>query len=295
MNILYVVLTYNRPSITPLSINTLLNHTSVKPSEVWILDDRSEDNMQKSLLDFSQKIGPSVPINLSLKGKNYGIGYSFEEAYSIIKWKNPDVVAIVESDYIWRKEWLEDCLAVFQASPYTVAIAGTSHPDMYDKNRTTNEFAALYRKIFGKDIDSRKYMYQPFYMSTTNGQVQVQGVSNSCGCMILNWAAINKTIFSLLNGRERYEAFLYDAFREREDRSVASDAIMSGSLCWLWEEWADKFNVDKSKHFAMLDICDYSIANHICGGGKNGMIVPEGQTFVGSPKWPENWRTFSRI
>ena len=44
-------------------------------------------------------------------------------------------------------------------------------------------------------------------------------------------------------------------------------------------------NIDLSKNFPFLSICDYSISEHICGGGVNGMIVPEGQTFVCSPTW----------
>ena len=35
--------------------------------------------------------------------------------------------------------------------------------------------------------------------------------------------------------------------------------------------------------------CDYSISQHLCGGGVNGMIVPEGSTFVVSPKWKDEY------
>jgi hypothetical protein len=43
--------------------------------------------------------------------------------------------------------------------------------------------------------------------------------------------------------------------------------------------------ISLSNNFPMLSICDYSISEHVCGGGVNGMIVPEGSTFIHSPTW----------
>src|SRR3990167_11400863 len=113
MNLMYIILTYNRPKVAAMCVNSLFNQTKIRPDEVNILDDHSDVEFQKQLHQSVITLSrDQMPINLNLKGKNYGIGWAFEEAYRLIQWKKPRLVAILESDYIFRNEFLEDIISV---------------------------------------------------------------------------------------------------------------------------------------------------------------------------------------
>lgn len=293
MNISFYFLTYNRPKILAESVYSAINNTSIKPNEAWIIDDGSLPNMQQALLEFSLKYSDKFPINLLLHAKNYGIGYSFEKLYNLIRQNDElDIACILESDYIWRKDWLKDCIEVFKASEHTIAIAGTDHPDMYDRKKTHETFPGIFKECFGEDLKSRNDLYKPFDLDTESGKIKVQGVSNSCGCTVLHWKRLKETIKSL----EQSKKIEYNDFWRRMDiafnkdlpygtRRNASDGWMSSTVSKYGEMNLELNNIDLSKNFPFLSICDYSISEHICGGGVNGMIVPEGQTFVCSPTW----------
>ena len=291
MKIAFIIVTFNRPNIAQLSFKTLFGNTNVKPDHVTIIDDSSELDYRKYLFDFCNQ----NRFNFVSHGKNLGIGFSFEKAYSTMReYEDVDLVCFVESDYVWRKGWLEDVTSVFDSSPYTIAIAGCNHPDMYDRVKTHTEFPKLMVDQFGYDLKSRENLYNPFSLQTKTGQIEVQGVSNSCGCQIVHLKRL-KEIFSLnifndpvYNSTENlYWKFMERAFHKNNtgNRRYASDAHMSGTLSMFAEKYMLYKGVDISKNFGFLDICDYSISSHICGGGINGMIVPEGSTFVGSPKF----------
>jgi hypothetical protein len=216
-----------------------------------------------------------------------------------MKMKNPEYVFFIESDYVFRKEYMEDCMAVFEANPNTIAIPGCSHPDMYDRAKTHGLFPKLMMEQYPSDVIGREHMYKPFELETTRGKILVQGASNSCGCHMFAWQRFQQQMSSLniLNhgiAQSRYEDFMGEywkwmdrAFNKQEggDRRYASDQHMSCTPTWMWYQWAERMGLDLTKNFPWLDICDASIANHLCGQGINGMIVPEGSTFVGSPVW----------
>lgn len=290
MRYINIFLTYNRPTIASTSLNTLLMNTNLKPEEMWIIDDGSSADMQRSLLDFSHKYSMNFPINLMLSGKNYGIGYSFERAYNVMRQCDADIVCFVESDYVWRKGWMEDVSAVFEASPWTVAIAGCCHPDMFDRKKTHGEFCKLMIDQFSEDLDSRPNLYQHFDLPTTRGGIKVQGVSNSCGCQIVHWGRLRK-LLGELDLENAYWQWMDRAFHKNGtgDRRYASDAHFSGTLSKFAENWMKENNIDITRNFGFLDICDYSISEHYCGGGINGLIVPECTTFVHSPKWTDEY------
>lgn len=73
------------------------------------------------------------------------------------------------------------------------------------------------------------------------------------------------------------------------ERRYASDAHMSGTPTYYWEQWAKRKGLELSKEFAALDICDYSMSNHVVGGGINSGNCPEGYTFLISPKWKDEY------
>jgi glycosyltransferase involved in cell wall biosynthesis len=91
MNILYIVLTYERPKITSICLNTLLNNSSVLPSELAIFDDGSSYEMQQKILSFANENKNSLNISTHFRNRNGGVGLAFEEAYELIKRRNPDI------------------------------------------------------------------------------------------------------------------------------------------------------------------------------------------------------------
>lgn len=305
MKTLFVYLTYNRPKVLEQCLATSLGNTSVPIDEAWIVDDGSERAIQANITNFALQNRDRLPINLVLNQKNYGIGWNFEMAYNIMRIKDPEYICFLEADYIFRKGWLEDCMAVFDAAPYTVAILGTSHPDCYDRQKTHGLFPKLMMEQFPKDVAGREYMYQPFGLETSRGKISVQGASNSCGCSIFAWQRFKKILQELdsLKGEEvgyyerEYWRWMDRAFNKQAggDRRYASDQHFSGTVTGLWYEWAEalKQDFDLSKNFPWLDICDYSIADHKCALGINGMVpgMKEGDTFVGSPVWNEKYLT----
>ena len=293
MNIVCYYLTYNRPQILKESFFSSLNNTEITPKEIWIIDDGSEAKLKSALLDYSNEYSPKgTPINLLIHGNNYGIGYSFERLYNLIRQNDDlDIACILESDYIWRKDWLKVVIDVFDASPNTLAIAGTDHPDMYDVSKTHSTFPDIMKECFGEDLKSRNYLYIPFDLQTSSGKIQVQGVSNSCGCTMIHWKRLKKVIKKLEDSKK----IPYNDFWNRMDRAFnkgvshdtrknASDGWMSSTISKYGEMYLELENLDLKTNFPFLSICDYSISEHICGGGVNGLIVPEGRTFVHSPK-----------
>jgi len=298
MNISYYIPTFNRPQILQQSLNTLFENTQIKPNEVWIIDDSSTNELKKSLLDFSFK-SKNFPINLLIHGSNYGIGYTFERIYNLMRQNDDlDIACIIESDYIWRKDWLKDVLDVFEASPYTLAIAGTDHPDMYDRSKTHSTFPDIMKECFDEDLKARNNLYVPFDLNTNSGQIKVQGVSNSCGCTIIHWKRL-KNVIKIL---EESNKIPYNDFWKRMDRAFnknithdtrkhASDGWMSSTISKYGEMFLENQNINIYNTFPFLSICDYSISEHICGGGVNGQIVPEGYTFIHSPTWDNTFLT----
>jgi glycosyltransferase involved in cell wall biosynthesis len=293
MNIAFYILTYNRPNILQACLQSLYGNTSITPNESWIIDDGSSPEMQRGLLEF----GLRRNINLILSTKNYGIGYSFERLYNLV-WQNDDLdlACIIESDYIWRKGWLEDVCAVFEASPHTLAVAGASHPDMIDKQKTHGVFPDIMKEIFGEDLHARSSLYVPFDLKTSVGNIKVQGVSNSCGCMMLHWGRFKKVIKELeeykINPIGSYKLLMDRAFNKgitHDTRKHASDGHMS-SIVSMYGELSMAFHsIDITKNFPFLNICDYSLSEHVAGGGVNGYTIPEGSIFSPSPHWKNEY------
>lgn len=290
MKIAFYILTYNRPAILNKSLQTLFGNAGHNPDEAWIIDDGSSPEMKRGLTS----LGIEKNINLLLHGRNYGIGYAFERVYNLMRQDDDlDIGCIIESDYIWRKHWLMDCIDVFNASPHTLAIAGTDHPDMYDRFKTHTTFPEIMKECFGEDLKSREHLYKPFDLTIPNGKIQLQGVSNSCGCTIINW----KRLRALMNDMDLNADFwkrMDRAFNKgvtHDTRKNASDGHMSSTLSMYGERHLLKQGVDITKNFPFVSICDFSISEHVCGGGVNGLIAPEGSTFVHSPKWEQKYLT----
>lgn len=293
MKISYYIPIFNRPHILKYCLTTVFNNTNINPKDIWLIDDGSDMQTKNYVFNLCVNSANSIPINLVSHAQNMGIGYSFERIYNLMRQDDDlDIACIIESDYIWRKDWLDDVINVFKNSPHTIAIAGTDHPDMYDRNKTHGIFPEIMKECFGEDLSARNNLYEPFFL---NG-IQVQGVSNSCGCMIIHWKRLQNIIQELEKNNKipigDYWKRMDRAFNKNishDTRKNASDGWMSSTISMYGEMYLKMNNIDISKNFPMLSICDYSISQHVCGGGVNGMIVPEGSTFVISPKWDDSY------
>ncbi len=303
MNILFVILSYNRPYVFQECQRTLFENTQIRPDLTYILDDCSERAMRKALTDFTiSKTEAGTPINLLINNRNLGVGHQFETAYALTKQHEPEIVCFIESDYIFRNNWLEDVMAVFEASPHTIAIAGTDHADMYQKRKTDGEFCKLMIDQFGYDLASRPLLYKPFRLATQVGPIEVFGVSNSCGCQILHFGRIKRMLAEMKREgftESDYWRHMERGFHKGMDRQRASDAHMSGTNSFFWENWALYKQIDIMKNFGFLNILP-SISRHLCSQGINGRLdprlFPEGTDFPGvnSGTFPEDYNNWTR-
>jgi glycosyltransferase involved in cell wall biosynthesis len=103
MNIAFYIIAYNRPNMLSKSISTAINNTSVKPNEIWIVDDGSTPDVKSALLNYSIENSSKIPINLLIHGVNLGIGYSFERVYNLIRQNDELDIACSEWAYCPRR------------------------------------------------------------------------------------------------------------------------------------------------------------------------------------------------
>lgn len=281
MESLLTLFVHNRPKILAHCINTLFGNTSYKFDEVLIINDDSNVETTNLITNFALK----NKFTLIHFGKNQGYGGSSEVAFNYARMRNPKYYFHIESDYIFRKNWAEDVLAVLEASPDSLAVAGYSHPDFYNEVKTKQEYSKLVIDEYGDDPMPRNFLYNPFLLETKRGGIEVQGTSNSCGTCYVNW----HNFMNLNRAYPEYWEKVLDRASNKVigDRKTYGDGHFSCGSAWYWYHYFADQGEDFSKNFAWLDICGDSVANHICGGEDsiNGYIAPEGATFVGSPRW----------
>jgi hypothetical protein len=285
MNLLYVVFTYNRPQVQYLFWDSLNECTKVRPNHTVVIDDGSEPYVKNYLYN----LACDNNYDLILNGTNKGYCHNWLTAYHLVKQFNPDLVFFLESDYIFRNGFMEECSAVFDALPNLWAINGFSHPDFNDKEKIKEWFSRVTIEQFGSDIKSRDNIYAPFDLETNIGKIGCQYSSHSCGTFLLNWRRVKENI----DIDTELTPIIYRACENGEFGRVINDGMISGGLSWLWD---NKINSegDKNHASAFIDICDYSIAAHVSGDGVNGKGIPEGQTNVLSPTFPQNYKEFTR-
>lgn len=295
MESLLVLFTYNRPQILKACVETLFGNTEYAFDEVLIINDGSRPEVSKALAQFvlENQNHPKTKFSLAHFGKNQGYSYMAEYAFNYAKWRNPKYFFFIEQDYVFRKGWAEDAIAVLEAAPLTLALSGYSNPDFFDKSKTEEMFPQIIKEDFGVDNCPRELLHKPFVLNTKRGDILVQGTSNSCGTAVINW-------HNLMEINREYPDF-WTRVIERAcnmqpggNRSNYGDGPFSHGLSYFfYEKHVVKFRSDTFawENFPWLDICDFSISNHINGGAEsiNGKIVPECATFVSSPKWSDEW------
>lgn len=286
MNLLYIIYTHNRGAILSECLNSLFSKNETKPDRVIIIDDASTEILKQNLFTFSLQ-NKTIPIDFISINKNIGYGMSAEIGIKLAEIYNYKYAFFIESDYIFNKNSIDIVLDIFENTEYgknAVGFSGYDNPDFYKSNQTDKTFKEIIINDCGEDNLNRDIMYKPFDIETKYGKKQLELVSNSCGTMYFNWHKINaiKQEFP-----SEYAIWVDKTTDKHKSKRNLNDGMMSHGISWLWTKWAKKNGIDTNKFTGLLNIKP-SIANHINGGGINGYIVPEGQSFVGSPTYNES-------
>jgi hypothetical protein len=285
MKLLNIVFTYNRPVIQYYFWDSLNECTKIRADHTVIIDDCSEPNVKNYLYN----LACDKNYDLILNGTNKGYCHNWLTAYSLVKRFNPDYVFFLESDYVFRQGFMEECFAVFNSLPDLWAINGFSHPDFKDKEKIKEWFSRVTTEQFGNDIKSRDNIYKPFPLDTEIGKIECQYSSHSCGTFLLNWKRVKEKI----DIDSELTPIIYRACENGEFGKVINDGMISGGFSWLWD---NKINIDSDRcnESAFIDICDYSIAAHVSGDGVNAKGTPEGESNVVADTFPSNYKEFTR-
>lgn len=268
------ILAHDRPKVLKQSLNSLSKSPLFKKASILI--DYPELNVEEIISNFildNKHIDIEALPNPRLKGNI--MAYIYKEIFN----SDNNIVGIIETDYIFRPQYLEEIKDIFEYYPNTLSICGYHHPDTQNPELTFKHFPEITKKFFGKDIDNRDKMYQPFETIINNKKYLLQGVSNHTGCHFINCKVLKEV---LKDNLEDFLNFITDL--------AAAPGICDGRLCSAyqiyWEKWAKNNNLDMSINFPILDICDYSISNHYGGGGLCvGGIDGEMVDWIKSPTW----------
>ncbi|NJO61268.1 MAG: glycosyltransferase [Richelia sp. RM2_1_2] len=292
VNLLYILYCYNRPLVLSNCLNTLFNNNSIRPDRLVIIDDGSEETMQDKLYLFRKDIvSQGLPCDYFSMRPNVGYATVAEIGMRVADAFDPKYVFFIESDYVFRKNGIDDVYEVLtntELGKNAVGVAGYDHPDFYNRNKTHGLFSEIISNDFSHDPLNRSIYYKPQKTKLGDGrEIEIEFTSNSCGTMYLNWHFIKmlREMFYPEMEKKWYEK-VYDKHKQ-ENRNL-NDGIMSHGLSYFWQKWAEK-KIDTSLYGPILNIKP-SVANHLCAGGINGKLPGfyEGDTFVSSPSWKEN-------
>jgi hypothetical protein len=283
MNLLYIIYTHNRPNILQECLSSLFEKNDVRPSRVLIIDDGSDASLKNSLYNFSLENSIKIPFDFLSFSPNIGYGTVAEFGIRMADIYSPDYVFFIESDYIFRKNGLDEVIEIFENTDYgknAIGFSGYDNPDFYSTEKTNITFPKIILEDCGEDNLNREIMYKPFEVCLNNNKkINLEFVTNSCGTMYFNWKNWKKIKEQFPKEIEWWVKHTTDYHKQKRN---LNDGCMSHGISWLWTKWAKKNGVDITKYAALLNIKP-SIANHINGAGINGYIVGEGESFVGSP------------
>ena len=131
----------------------------------------------------------------------------------------------------------------------------------------------------------RKKLFKPFKLPTKLGVIEVEGVSNTCGCFVANFQNI------LALEREHPDVskiVLAKSFGKLpgQSRRYFGDGVYSHGLSYFWNK--DQTNIQNAdEDFAIYNVYDYALGNHLNGNGINAPHIPDFSTSVPSHNWKE--------
>ena len=284
MNSLYIIYTHNRGQILSECLTSLFLNNETRPDRVLIIDDGSNEQLKNNLFQFAFKNSSKTSIDFFSINKNLGYGMTAELGIRMAIAYDPKYVFFIESDYVFGKNSLDIVVDIFENNEFgqnALAFSGYDNPDFYKSSHVDKIFKEIIVNDCGEDNLNRDIMYKPFDIETKYGKKQLEIVSNSCGTMYFNWSKFKQVKEEFPIDFEKWINIVTDKHKQKR---CLNDGMMSHGAAWLWTKWANKNKINVEKYGAILNIKP-SIANHINGGGINGYIVKEGQTFTSSPSW----------
>lgn len=290
--ICFIYFTYNRLNILKESLRTSLFNTNIKPDDIFIFDDCSDVNVQNFLLDFKNK-NKQLNIHLKISKENSGYAANYSNCFDILKSNQYKYIFFLETDYIWRKNYLEESIDILETEKDSVAVCGSSFKEFYEKDKWYKWFKEVTIEQFGKDVSNRDQLYSPVKILTQFGDIKIQYGTHCCGTFLLH----SKRLFENLD--EKQSKYFWDilnrACKVQNSKSVINDGMITGGISVLWDEILQKrYNKKNYIKSAFIDIIDYVIGVHIEGGGINGSDNIEGITRYMPPNFPKDYNNFKR-
>jgi hypothetical protein len=292
MNIAFVYFSFNRLSILKESLRTSLSNTNIKPNHIYIFDDHSNEECQNYLKNFKEK-NKELNITLNINQENIGYAANYRKCFDILKNENFDYIFFLETDYIWRKGYLEECIELLEMEQDSVAVCGSSFKEFYEKEKCITWFANVTKQQFGKDVSNRPALYTSKILKLKSYNMTIQYGTHSCGTFLFN----KKRFFNNLNEdqKSRFWVIMQEATKVINNKSVINDGMITGGISILWDEYLNlKHKGNSFEKSAFIDIIDYVIGVHIEGGGINGSDNPEGYTRYFPDKFPKKYDSFLR-
>jgi hypothetical protein len=291
--ICFVYFTFNRLNILKESLRSSLFNTLIKPDDIFIFDDCSNQETQQFLRDFCAQ-NSNLNIHLDINETNLGYAANYKKCFDIIKNNKYEYICFLETDYIWRKNYLEESLAILETEEESIGICGSSFKEFYEEEKWDTWFKNVTESQFGKDVCNRSLLYSPNVIDTKLGKIKIQYGTHSCGTFILN----KKRLFDNLTIEQlnRFWQILDLASEIKNNRSVINDGMITGGISILWDEFLQKkYNGKEFKKAAFIDIIDHVIGVHVEGGGINGNDNVEGATRYMPPNFPSDYNNFKRV
>lgn len=284
MNIL-ILFVYNRPNVLQMCLNTMLPNAGIEFDKILIFDDGSDNVTKQILNDYGNKYNDQfqdIKLEIIANNSNKGYGVTTQQSFEKIFKLKPKYVFRIEQDYIFRKNWALESLELLQHPQFekSIAISGYSHYDYYSNTAKQGKYITDIVKYFGKDIDNRQCLFKSFFVNTATRKIKVQGVSHTCGTLFINW----ENFMKLFNNNNEFLSFM----PKLTENNLFNDGFFSSLISYKWiQKYKDYIDIDLTKEFAIIDVCDKSLANHIGGAGINMRGIEECTTIseVGSPIW----------
>ena len=279
MSHLFIFFTYNRPVVLRRSLESFFRDKYPEDSEFLIINDGFDSDVLKIINECREKFGAKIIQH----DKNYGYSYSFYEALNLTIKLSPEFVFFIETDYVFRKGFYDDCLKALK-NTQAVGIPGSSHPDFYKPEAYFKWYGDVTKEQFGQDIPNRKNLYKHFQ----HEDITVQYGTHACCCFMLNWKKFIEKVRA-----EKYLSGLFTLMDRACEKyaffgvKTPNDGMITGGISLLWATM-NGYN-EESDGAAFIDIVNPPIAIHIAGGGINATYLPENETSIIPPFWENEY------
>jgi len=285
MKLLNIIFTYNRPKTQFAFWDTLENCTSIHADHTVVIDDKSQDITQSWLYSHCQEKGH----DLLLRGKNQGYSRNYWTGYNMVKNYEPEIVSFLESDYVFRKNYMEEVMAVFEALPDCLVVKAFCHRDYYDRAKIIPWFKQATIDAFGSPLNSAENLYVEKELETTQGKIKFMYGSHSCGCVFVNW----KRLREICDIEKELDPIIYKACKENQAGTVIDDGLISSAIAKIWDK---KYNAnsERNEESGVVFISDYSLSCHVNSGGVNHEGITEEGTSTVTVNFPQDYKNFER-